>query len=574
MSRKQYTAEEAYALLQSDSEFETASDMDYIEGSDNASVTSESSTGGVSGDVDAADKEVAGPSSVVAPIIEARTLPWEPAPSFTPRVNAFTVTPGITVDDSSFAEMDFFLLFLSDTLLDHIVHQTNLYATQYIRQNPLSVHAREWTPTNIHEIKKFWGLTINMGIVKKPKIRSYWSKNPIQVTPVYSAVMSRSRYEHIMRFLHFSDNSQAPPSSDPNRDRLYKLRPLINMLNQSFIEKYLPEQNVVVDESLLSFHGRLSFRQYLPSKRARYGIKLYKLCESESGYTTAFRIYEGRDRTITAPGCSPDLSTSSNIVWEIMQPLLHKGYHLYCDNFYTSVALFRHLHAANTGACGTMRKNRKGFSQQLVGKALKKGESCAYACDELLAVKYRDRKDVYLLSTIHSAECVSVRERGAPADRQKPVSVAEYNKYMGGGVDLSDQVLQPYLVKRKTKTWYKKVAIYLIQIGIHNAFVLYKKKGGRDTYLDFQEKIIEGLIFEPQDTRQSLECEKVKRLTERHFISPIPATETRNYPQKRCRVCSKNGQRRDSRYFCASCPSQPGLCIHPCYKKYHTVLNY
>lgn len=262
----------------------------------------------------------------------------------------------------------------------------------------------------------------------------------------------------------------------------------------------------------MNFKGRLHFKQFIPSKRARCGIKFYKLCESTTGYTFGFLIYEGRDRLLNPQGCPDDLGVSGKLVWHLIQPLLHQGYHLYVDNYYSSVPLFRSLHAAGTGACGTIRKNRKDFPQQLVRQHLQRGTSLSYQQEEMMAVKFSDRKDVYMLTTIHPEGTVTVTERGSATQKEKPLCVIAYNKYMGG-VDLSDQILQPYLVLRKSKTWYKKVAIYLIQVAIHNSFVLYKKSGGTDTFLQYQEKIIEHLMFQA-DPRQPAESEDVRRLTD------------------------------------------------------------
>lgn len=75
-----------------------------------------------------------------------------------------------------------------------------------------------------------------------------------------------------------------------------------------------------------------------------------------------------------------------------------------------------------------------------------------------MAVKFSDRKDVYMLTTIYAEGTVTVTERGSATQKEKPLCVTAYNKYMGG-VDLSDQILQPYLVLGKSKTWYKKVDI-------------------------------------------------------------------------------------------------------------------
>jgi len=49
-----------------------------------------------------------------------------------------------------------------------------------------------------------------------------------------------------------------------------------------------------VDEVIVKFKGRVILRQYIPKKRKRCGIKIYKLCD-ESGYTYDMRVYLGRD---------------------------------------------------------------------------------------------------------------------------------------------------------------------------------------------------------------------------------------------------------------------------------------
>jgi len=49
-----------------------------------------------------------------------------------------------------------------------------------------------------------------------------------------------------------------------------------------------------VDEVIVKFKGRVIFRQYIPKKRKRFGIKIYKVYD-ESGYTYDMRVYWGRD---------------------------------------------------------------------------------------------------------------------------------------------------------------------------------------------------------------------------------------------------------------------------------------
>ena len=66
-------------------------------------------------------------------------------------------------------------------------------------------------------------------------------------------------------------------------------------LNKKFQSLYLPRQNIAIDESMMLWRGRLSFKQYMPLKASKFGIKSYELCESSSGYLWSFIIYMGKD---------------------------------------------------------------------------------------------------------------------------------------------------------------------------------------------------------------------------------------------------------------------------------------
>ena len=73
----------------------------------------------------------------------------------------------------------------------------------------------------------------------------------------------------------------------------------------------------------------------------------------------------------------------------------------------------------------------------------------------------------------------------------------------------------------------------------------------------------------PPDPRA--ECDRLKG---RHFQTLIPATQNKENPQKRCIVCYKNNVRRESRYHCEQCVTNPGLCAAPCFLRYHILINY
>ena len=75
--------------------------------------------------------------------------------------------------------------------------------------------------------------------------------------------------------MHFANNAD-----DDGTDRLFKIRHVVKTVTLNFRKTFTPYQNIATDESLLKFHGRLIFKQYDPSKNARFGIQVYKVFQS------------------------------------------------------------------------------------------------------------------------------------------------------------------------------------------------------------------------------------------------------------------------------------------------------
>lgn len=144
--------------------------------------------------------------------------------------------------------------------------------------------------------------------------------------------MPRQRFESILRFSHSVDNNSALPHEE-ERDRLFKIRPVIEELRRQFQINYVLSGEVSIDETMVKFKGRKFCRQFLPSKPIRFGFKLFTLAESKSGYIWNFEIYTG------CKGEAEENQTK-NVVVRLMSPLEDKGYRLFTDNFYTSPDLY------------------------------------------------------------------------------------------------------------------------------------------------------------------------------------------------------------------------------------------
>ncbi|PNF30892.1 hypothetical protein B7P43_G06172 [Cryptotermes secundus] len=81
-----------------------------------------------------------------------------------------------------------------------------------------------------------------------------------------------------------------------------------------------------------------------------------------------------------------------------------------------------------------------------------------------------------MISTYHSHDTRTVTVRGKEV--AKPVSVLDYNKSMGG-VDLKDQLLHSYLIKRKRMNkWHMKLFRRLLNASILNSMIVYRSNTG------------------------------------------------------------------------------------------------
>lgn len=97
------------------------------------------------------------------------------------------------------------------------------------------------------------------------------------------------------------------------------------------------------------------------------------------------------------------------------------------DNFFSSQKLFEKLYDNKTEAIGTLRSNRIGIPKEI--KKLKFGESYQLYSPKYMIMKFRESKDVYLLSTIINDKKVSVRSKSKIVEKSE--SFVYYNKTMG-----------------------------------------------------------------------------------------------------------------------------------------------
>ena len=445
-------------------------------------------------------------------------------------------------------------LFFTDTFIDILVVETNPYANQYLEDHPdlaEQSRANDWNDTDRIEIRAFLALVINMGLDKRPQISDYWqTKYRCITSSFYKDVMSRNRFQLLLRFLHTVDNATIPAHGAPGYDPIAKVNPVIVHANRVFKRHYVMHREVSIDESLVGCQHRTESLQYLPNKHHhRFGIKLWMLCSSSSEYTMSFTVYRGKERDNYPNGVGYDVCM--NLMRD--SRLLNKGHSLIVDNLFTNHRLGMDLLAEQTYLTGTLRRHRKGIPKKLYTvKPGVKQQYCMESADEM-ALAWREkkshRKPVLLYTTKEHNDMIPVvSARGRPTE--KPKVVDYYNKYMGG-VDMSDMMLYTYVDERKSLKMWKKVFINITGRMLLNAYIVYKEDQLEDSKvlsrLEFMREVVQELC-EPQEQRLA-----AIRKGRRHHVDDGGVRKLPEKRERNCVVCSTAGYRRRSRTVCSKC---------------------
>lgn len=462
---------------------------------------------------------------------------------------------------------EYLQLLIDDKLIDEVVRYTNLKGAalastpkkvQKGRPVPKRVRApTAWKELNREEFLQFLGLSLLMGNIQMPTIKHYWKrKSKMYCHPFFGETMPRNRFIEILQALRFYDITAIDvPKVD-------KIVPIVKHFLENFRKVYSPPKQLAIDEALLGFKGRLSYKQYIPLKRSRFGIKLYELTSS-SGYVLDIILYTGKG-TVT----SSKHGHSYAVVRKLLNGYLNKGHTVYLDNYYTSLSLAEDLYRLGTHITGTLRKNRTGIPAAITKTRLKKGETVFMRRGNLLIQKWYDKREVLMISTRHNGDYQTVESRFGRS-KLKPEIVAEYNQCMGG-VDRVDQMTSYYSTPRKTIRWYMKLFFHLLDISVWNANYLYNMSNNKKmTYLEFRDEIIQTWIPEsgtpkPSSTATS-SVDSTSPGWSHHDIKEIK-------PRARCRYCSHRGKRVMSNYACSVCVDAKGRSVGlcpTCWKTYH-----
>ena len=133
-------------------------------------------------------------------------------------------------------------------------------------------------------MKAFLAILILVDLDDMGTFRVHWTTDPLLEKPGFRRIMSRNRFQMILRFLHVVDNSQQVPRGQQGYDRQFKIRNMIEKLVIAWNTCFQMEKELSVDECMVAFKGRVSMLQYMKSKPTKWGLKGRVLAGCKTGY--------------------------------------------------------------------------------------------------------------------------------------------------------------------------------------------------------------------------------------------------------------------------------------------------
>lgn len=215
---------------------------------------------------------------------------------------------------------------------------------------------------------------------------------------IFRCTMSKNRFSFLLNNMRFDDSTTREERI--KTDRLAPIRDVFESFVQHCQNAYTPSEYLTLDEELVAFRGRCGFRQYIPSKPAKYGIKIYALVDAKTFYTMNLEIYRGRQ---------PDNSSFafSNKPFDLVDRMVNcvtgSSRNITMDNFFTSHEVAESLLLKHKlTVVGTLRANKACIPPCF--KLPRQVHSSMFGFQKnstLVSYIPKPRKFVYMISSLH-----------------------------------------------------------------------------------------------------------------------------------------------------------------------------
>ena len=153
-----------------------------------------------------------------------------------------------------------------------------------------------------------------------------------------------------MRFDNYRDLA-----ARQGNDRLAAIQEVWEIFNSNLRNIYNPNEALTVDKQLVGYRGKIPMnidgnlatihacqhanehtcqRTYMPTKRRKYGIKFFWLCEATTGFALKGMFFSGRESDSVL-----HRNLADDVVMKLCSVYFDTGRDIYVDRFFTSHGL-------------------------------------------------------------------------------------------------------------------------------------------------------------------------------------------------------------------------------------------
>lgn len=358
---------------------------------------------------------------------------------------------------------------IDDDIINEIIFWTNR-KLQEVRASHKNDTSTDYKDTDYIEMSAFFGLLLLSSIFRSAheNLLSLFSTD-VTGRPIFRATMSARRFEKLLICLRF-DN----PDTRQERKETDGADAAIFTIFKKFVDNcqklYNPGPMLCIDEMLVSFRGKCSFKMYMPNKPSKYGLKVMCLTDAKTSYFYNGYIYTGKNsdgRTLSE--AENNLQKPTQAIIRLSKPLEKSNRNITADNYFSSLELVQELNKRGFTYVGTLRKNKREIPQDFLSNTKRPVGSTLYGFSDekvtLISHVPKKNKSVVLLSTMHYSKEMD-------PDSGLPEIIAFYNTTKGG-VDCLDMKCANFTSGRRTRRWPLAIFYRILDISMANAFVLY-----------------------------------------------------------------------------------------------------
>lgn len=458
--------------------------------------------------------------------------------------NIVTHLPGVKGPARSVSTViDCWKCFFDENILNIIVDHTN----HFISEKQYSNEYRTATPTDLTEMKALLGLLYLAAVRKVNNLNcaDLWKTNGTSIE-LFRLTMSLERFRFLIRHIRF-DNKRTREDRQ-KIDKLAAIREMFEIFVTNCKNNYTPSEYTTVDEMLAGFKGKCNFRQYIPSKPNKYGIKIFALVDAKMFYTQNLEVYVGKQ----PDGPFANSNSGQAIVERMVEPIVNSGRNVTVDNWFTSIELCESLLEKKLTVVGTIKKNKRQIPREFVeGKNRSVGSSMFgfHKNGTLVSFIPKKGKNVLMISTMHDDDTIDV-------NTGKPEMIMMYNDTKGG-VDVVDKLCAGYDCARATRRWPMVIFYRLLNVAGTNAFVVFNSNNPDANML--RRHFLENLSFAliEDHVKRRLTIQQTPRTTQMR-IREILNIKSEAQPQDeeklygRCTYCGTKKSRK-TKYKCKKC---------------------